>query len=1084
VDAFQNRSGIESAAGQGWVLTHDIVLADSANAPSSKRLLLPPNDRVNFARQADGTYTAAGEVRFDGAVLRLESASPRTWELRFKDGSLWRFGQTDATGATASFLVEMVTADGRSIPINRRADHKITSIGAGERSYQMVYGAGDLVSEVRAPEGRAMKFTYTAARRIETLTDPEGGVTRFTYVGDDEYPAEPLCPQGTDGLRIKSIRYPGKANPTVNFHGTSRRVLKQTAADGRETRFEYLMSGACVTHVGRPGEVCAGPSCPTLDSFENFEAGWRFHGGVALAATMIDTDGRRTTERYNAQGYLIDRTDNAGQATHFERTAENRISQLADPLARTTAYRFDARGNLTASIEPEGRITETQYDLTVNRPARMRRWLEDGSEVDTDYSYDAAGHLTRFTDPLGQATRYGYTPAGQLESITDALNHTTRFQYNAAGDLVAATDPLERTTRYRTDQAGRTVATTDPLGHATEAAYDRLDRPTQDTDALGGLTRYTYADNRQLASVIDPLGHAVESYGYDAFGRLTDTTDALGRAEHTAYDSRNRITGRTDRNGRTTTFDYDGAGRLAKVAYPDATRLYTYDAAGQLTELREGGEALQYNYDKAGRVVRIDQDGTKGKLRLDYAYDTLDRLIRRTVDFGPLALEAPPDVTEYAYDKAGRLTEIRYRGQTTRYQWDAANRLTKKTLPNGIAASYTYDAAGQLTRLRYEDSRGQLIDGIGYRYDATGHRIERQRTQAGQTAPETPFEAEYDAANRMTRITLKRGAPFEDQSYDLDYDANGNLLRKSRSDGNDTTVYTWDGRDRLVRIEQSGDVTLLAEFTYDPLGRRSTRTVNGLTTRYVYDGVQAIAELTDGKPLVTLLTGLQIDEAIARYSDTGERTALTDALGSVLALAGEDQAPTAFYAYSPYGETAASGERTDNASQYTGRENDGTGLYYYRARYYDSGLKRFVSEDPIGLAGGLNSYAYVGNNPLKYIDPKGTTPLIIPAIVACAADPLCWVPIAAAITSCANKPHDKNRKSLNDLINDLTNGGRKPLSADDADAAIDLGKELGIPGVRDDRDTDHWEGGPHIHIPGTGIGHIPADPQPQGSGDE
>jgi len=222
-----------------------------------------------------------------------------------------------------------------------------------------------------------------------------------------------------------------------------------------------------------------------------------------------------------------------------------------------------------------------------------------------------------------------------------------------------------------------------------------------------------------------------------------------------------------------------------------------------------------------------------------------------------------------------------------------------------------------------------LIDEIGYRYDATGHRIERQRTQAGQTAPETPFEAEYDAANRMTRITLKRGAPFEDQSYDLDYDANGNLLRKSRSDGNDTTVYTWDGRDRLVLIEQSGDVTLLAEFTYDPLGRRSTRTVNGLTTRYVYDGVQAIAELTDGKPLVTLLTGLQIDEAIARYSDTGERTALTDALGSVLALAGEDEVPATFYGYSPFGETRASGEASENASQYTGRENDGTGLYYY-----------------------------------------------------------------------------------------------------------------------------------------------------------
>jgi RHS repeat-associated protein len=167
----------------------------------------------------------------------------------------------------------------------------------------------------------------------------------------------------------------------------------------------------------------------------------------------------------------------------------------------------------------------------------------------------------------------------------------------------------------------------------------------------------------------------------------------------------------------------------------------------------------------------------------------------------------------------------------------------------------------------------------------------------------------------------------------------------------------------------------VASFTYDPLGRRSTRTVNGLTTRYLYDGPQAVAELNDGQPPVALLTGLRIDEAIARYSEGAERTALTDALGSVIALAGEDQVPTAFYAYSPNGETAASGERTGNASQYTGRENDGTGLYYYRARYYDPALKRFISEDPIGLAGGGNVYGYVWANSPNLSDPYGLDPL-------------------------------------------------------------------------------------------------------------
>jgi RHS repeat-associated protein len=142
------------------------------------------------------------------------------------------------------------------------------------------------------------------------------------------------------------------------------------------------------------------------------------------------------------------------------------------------------------------------------------------------------------------------------------------------------------------------------------------------------------------------------------------------------------------------------------------------------------------------------------------------------------------------------------------------------------------------------------------------------------------------------------------------------------------------------------------------LGRRIARTVNGVTTQYVYDGAQAIAELS---PAGTshLLTGLQLDEAIARYNSAGERVYLTDALGSILARMQGEQIVTS-QAYSPYGQSQATGDRESDSLGYTGREDDGTGLYYYRARYYDPVLKRFTTEDPIDLAGGINFYAYVG----------------------------------------------------------------------------------------------------------------------------
>jgi RHS repeat-associated protein len=246
-------------------------------------------------------------------------------------------------------------------------------------------------------------------------------------------------------------------------------------------------------------------------------------------------------------------------------------------------------------------------------------------------------------------------------------------------------------------------------------------------------------------------------------------------------------------------------------------------------------------------------------------------------------------------------------------------------------------------------------------------------TQAGQriakglgqgSLQETPFSATYDEANRMTGITLAG------ETFTLAYDANGNLVSRS-GPVTGTTSYTWDARGQLVGISGPGGT---ASFAYDAFGRRIEKTVNGVRTGFLYDGAQAIAELKGSAVETVYHTGLAIDEVLARYAPSGNRTLLTDALMSVIAQANDDQTIGNYYAYSAYGEALALGPDEGNSLQYTGRENDGTGLYYYRARYYDPVLKRFISEDPIGLVGGLNSAAYVGGNPVSYIDPLGYMP--------------------------------------------------------------------------------------------------------------
>jgi RHS repeat-associated protein len=211
----------------------------------------------------------------------------------------------------------------------------------------------------------------------------------------------------------------------------------------------------------------------------------------------------------------------------------------------------------------------------------------------------------------------------------------------------------------------------------------------------------------------------------------------------------------------------------------------------------------------------------------------------------------------------------------------------------------------------------------------------------------------HDAANLLTQW----GAST------LTYDLDGNLTH----DG--TQTYTWNARDQLVALPA-------ATFEYDAVGRRQRRVVGGTTTDFVYDGLTPVQEQDGTQVVAAQLTGLGIDECLGRTDAAGTRYLLPDALGSTLALTDPAGAVQTEYTYAPFGATTASGPSSSNPHQFTGRENDGTGLYYYRARYYSPTLGRFVSEDPIEfLAGDLNLYVYVASSPLAQSDPLGLCPL-------------------------------------------------------------------------------------------------------------
>ena len=384
---------------------------------------------------------------------------------------------------------------------------------------------------------------------------------------------------------------------------------------------------------------------------------------------------------------------------------------------------------------------------------------------------------------------------------------------------------------------------------------------------------------------------------------------------------------------------------------------------------------IKMDYDNLDRLVQeLTPQGV-----INYSYDSIGRRTSMTANgLAPVT---------YGYDSASRLIQVAQGSEVVGLGYDASGRRTSLSYPNGANTSYSYDNASRVTQILH-DGPSSVIENIFYTYDAAGNRISFDRLGPQSTLPQ-PIQAAHNAANQLTQFNTET----------LTYDANGNLI----FDG--TTTYIWDARNRLIEMSSAN---LLATFAYDALGRRiekSLTTPNSqLSTHYLYDGNDIVAEIQNGAISATYLRSLNIDEPFLRSSAVAEFYH-TDALGSTLTLSDETGTIQTTYSYDPFGNTNQIGN-SSNPFQYTGRENDGTGLYFYRARYYLPKLQRFMSEDPslapytplsvgacrktnktiwqlpskiklLGVESGqdLNFYIYVLNNPLRFNDPSGLVPV-------------------------------------------------------------------------------------------------------------
>lgn len=794
------------------------------------------------------------------------------------------------------------------------------------------------ITRITSPNGRWIDFTYDAGNRITEAKDSIGRVVAYTYDAGGRLwrvtdPMGGITEYTYDAShRMLTIKDARGIVFLTNVYDANGRVIKQTQADLTTYQFAY-----------------------TIDA-----------SGRITRTDVTDPRGAVRRVTFNAGGYTLTDTRAFGkpeqQTTTFERkAAANLILSLTDPLGRKTTYLYDAMGNVTTLTRLSGTTEAVTTTMTYEPSFNQIAGITDPLNHATTFTYDTKGNVIAVTDPLGNRTNLIFNISGQPTSITDPLGNTTQFTYDF-GDFTGVTDPLGNSATRFVDNAGRLLSITHPLGHFTRYDYDVLNRVSRVTDPSGGISSFSYDANGNLLSVTDAR-NSVTRYAYDSMDRLESRTDPLLLTERYLYDNNGNLATFTDRKTQVTGFAYDALNRRTGVTYVDSSTVaYTYDAGNRVTQIVDSiSGTITRTYDNLDRLT----SETTPEGSISYTYDAANRRTSMTVAGQP--------TVNYMYDAANRLTQITQGTSTVTLTYDAAGRRTGLTFPHGVVAEYTYDAASRLTGLTYKKDLA-VLGNLTYTYDAAGNRSKVGGTWARTGLPSPLPSATYNAANQM--ITFG--------SRSLSYDANGNLT----SDG--TTTYTWDARNRLGSLSATG---MIANFQYDSLGRRVSRTINGTSTHFLYDGQNPVQELAGTTPTANLLTGLGIDQFFVRSDSAGTSSLLTDVLGSTFALTDSAGTVQAEYTYESFGKATVTGTSA-NPFQYTGRENDGTELYYYRARYYSPSLSRFISEDPLHLGSAqllrqatpgfssfplllqrhpalLHQYAYVGNNPLIYTDPYG-----------------------------------------------------------------------------------------------------------------
>ncbi|WP_241239068.1 RHS repeat-associated core domain-containing protein [Burkholderia stagnalis] len=800
------------------------------------------------------------------------------------------------------------------------------------------------------------RFFYDRAR-METRVTNSLGHTTITQMNERGMPVAEIDPSGG----VTGYRY--------DAHGRTSAVIDPA---GRTTTWEYDEHGNLLAQT-LPDDSAVRieydddhrPVCVTAPASRQWRYEWDRHGNLITQTTPLLAISRYA---YDVHGQLVSHTGPRGAVTQFEYDRNGNPAVRVDALGNRTQYAYDVRGNVVRIVDALGQASCFDYDGNGN----LIRSIEPGGH-EARCTYDHDDNLVRYHDPAGHTTTLEYSPLGQVSKRIAADGTVVEYLYNTEEQLVGVIN--ERGERYalRRDGLGRIV---------------------EEIDYRGQPRRYEYGASGELRRSIDPLGRAIE-YRCDAMGRIV---------QKRVPDPRQPDGWRVER------FAYDPGGELVRVENPDCRVELRYDAEGRIVEERQGDDfTIAFAYDASGnrieRHTRLSASEQEVAHVVRYGYDKLDAVTSIQIDDAmPISLERDAigqisverlnaeQWRESTYDTDGRPARQMLLGSTgvlftSEYAYDASGELIEKRDSRIGIDRFEYDPVGRVTR--HIDPAGNVHR---FLHDRTGDLLKTQVRRSSET-DELRVEQSGDA--------WEHEGEYDGSRYV--FDRAGNLVRKSNAEQD--LRLSWDGDGLLIetvatRRTAEGVSHIHARYTYDALHRRvgkftqiridgspgtnagAVSSVRSRASRFFWDGEVLTREVScreydaarpDDREWIYYVGTFRPLAAVHHASGAGDiyffhndpngaPVRVTDKFGLVVWEHGRVDAPGA-----GNGSRRGFDQPLRLQGQYFDDESD---FHYNRQRYYDPSISAFISQDPIGLAGGVNLYAYAPNE-IGWIDPFG-----------------------------------------------------------------------------------------------------------------